>query len=530
MNLNQLRFRAQKHWEGGCGAVRPFARRHPERSRFSGLAKDLPFNRLVTSAKHRPYLAVPSLLRRGTGRLAVFSLLSFPLLGLGNPQAKPDASGTKSTSAVPVSIQHIQILLDQGAPAVEIITTAPVVPQINKSDDAMRLVADFPNTNMSVSEKVVPIKNRDLGALRLNLRNTTPPMVHLEVDFHTPLYYRWDSAGNRLRVTFHEIHKDDVPAAPTASAASPEPSPLPVSAPADVAEFTHLVRDEQLAPGTSITADDDTVVLRLKRAGDVYVCPQTSVSVVQARTGPDVTLAINNGGLETHLALKNSADEVVTPDFRILLRGPGEFHYAIRADTRGNTCVRTLPGNTASAIIYELMGDGKYEAQVRDQVIFRDGKLSVEPTVSRSQSVLPVECGCPPPSRLTLPSAKPEPQIAVGNSSFERAAPVEGRPDSGPTLAENSVGPGAPTQPEAGMEVPELPDSLRQQPHVNVEASLAFSPNPAEIAARHLPASSRQLPSTFTAPLPPSPLPGRAPEEHKTVFGKIKNFFSRVFQ
>ena len=478
MNLIQLRFRTQEHWE-----ERPF--------------------------------------KRTAGRLTVFLLLALPLLGLGSPQAKPDASGTKSNGAVPVSIQHIQILLDQGAPAVEIITTAPVVPQINKTDDAMRLVVDLPNTNMSVSEKVVPIRNRDLGALRLSLRNTTPPSVHLEVDFHTPLYYRWDSAGNRLRVTFHEIHKDDAAAA----AATPAPSPLPVSAPADVADFTHLVREDQLAPGTSITADDNTVVLRLKRTGDVYVCPQTSVSLVEARTGPDVTLAINNGGLETHLALKDSADEVVTPDFRILLRGPGEFNYAIRADTRGNTCVRTLPGNTASAIIYELMGDGKYEAQVSDQVIFRDGKLSVEPTVSRSQSVLPVECGCPPPSRLTLPSARPEPQIAVGNSSPDRAATAEGRPDPGPTLAENSRGPGAPAQPEAGMEVPELPDSLRQQPHVNVEASLAFSPNPAEIAARHLPASSRQLPSTLTAlPLPPS-----APVEHKTVFGKIKNFFSRVF-
>jgi hypothetical protein len=481
MNVTQLRFRTQEHLE--------------ERS----------FERAARS-------------------LILFLLLAIPLLGLDNPQAKSEASGTKSNSAVPVSIQHIQILLDQGAPAVEIITTAPVVPQINKSDDAMRLVADFPNTNMSVSERDVPIKNRDLGALRLSLRNTTPPSVHLEVDFHTPLYYRWDSAGNRLRVTFHEIHKDDA-AAPTAPAAAPALSPLPVSAPADVANFTHLVRQDQLAPGTSITADDDTVVVRLKRTGDVYVCPQTSVSVVEARTGPDVTLAINNGGLETHLALKDSADEVVTPDFRILLRGPGEFHYAIHADTRGNTCVRTLPGNTASAIIYELMGDGKYEAQVSDQVIFRDGKLSVEPTVSRSQSVLPVECGCPPPSRLTLPSAKPESQIAVGNSSSDRPASAEGHPDPGPALAENSAGPSAPARPEAGMEVPELPDSLRQQSHVNVEASLAFSPNPAEIAARHLPASSRQPPST----LPALPLPPSTPEEHKTVFGKIKNFFSRVF-
>lgn len=465
-------------------------------------------------------------LLRAAARLAAFSsLAAFPLLAWGNPQAKREPSNARSDNSVPASVQHVQILLDKGAPAVEIITTAPVTPQISKSHDAMRMVIDLPNTNMSVPEKVVPIKNKDLGTLRLSLRNTTPPMVHVEVDFRMPLYYRWDSAGNRLLINFHEIHKDDVSAGSAATGGS---TPLPVSAPADVADFTHLVPAEQLAPGASVTADDDTVVLRLKRAGDVYVCPQTAVSVVQSRNGPDVTLAMNSGGLETHLALKNSADEVVTPDFRILLRGPGEFHYAIRADSRGNTCVKTLPGNTASAIIYELMGDGKYEAQTRDQVVFHDGKLSPA-NASHAESVVAVECGCPPPSRPTLPALnKPQTEIAVGNPSPEPSGHVEGRPDPTLTLAKNPVAAGSLAPPDAGLEIPELPESVRQQPHAQVEASLAFSPNPSEIAARRMPASSRQLPSMLSA-LPPLPPLEKAPDQHKGVFGKIKTFFSRVF-
>ena len=461
---------------------------------------------------------------RAAARLAAFSLAAFPLASLGNAQAKPEPSNSRSGNAASASVQHVQILLDKGAPAVEIITTAPVTPQISKSDDAMRMDIDLPNTNMSVPEKVVPIKNKDLGTLRLSLRNTTPPMVHVEVDFRMPLYYRWDSAGNRLLINFHEIHKEETSAVSSTAGVTP----LPVSAPADVADFTHMVPAEQLAPGASVTADDDTLVLRLKRSGDVYVCPQTAVSVVQSRNGPDVTLAMNNGGLETHLTLKNSADEVVTPDFRILLRGPGEFHYAIRADSRGNTCVKTLPGNTASAIIYELMGDGKYEAQAGDQVVFHDGKLNAA-NVSRTESVLAVECGCPPPSRPTLPSLhKPQTEIAVGNPSPEPSASAEGRPDPSPTLTKNPVAAGSLAPPSAGLEIPELPESMRQQPHAQVEASLAFTPNPSEMAARHMPATSRQLPSTLSA-LPPLPPVEKAPEAHKGVFGKIKSFFSRVF-
>lgn len=475
-------------------------------------------------------------------RLAAF-VLALPLIlsgnVLANPQAKPEASVTNPPAtnspenAVPATVQHVKLLLDKGNPAIEIETTAPVTPQINKSNEGMRLVIDLPNTNMSVADKVVPIKNRDLSEMRLNLVGTTPPKVHVEVDFRMPLAYSWDSTGNRLVVSFHEpgkneIGKNDASAPPTAPASA---SPLPVSAPADAPDFTHVVPAERLAAGASVTAGSETTVLRLKRVGDVYVCPQTTVSVVHSKNGPDLTLAMNDGGLETHLALKNSADEVITPDFRILLRGPGEFHYAIRADSRGNTCVRTLPGNTASAIIYEMMGDGTYNVRARDQLVFREGKLSPD-AASHSDSknsgynVLPVECGCPPPVRATLlASNKPEPKIAIEDASSGSSAPAAGRSEPDPASAKSPVFPGVPAPPDPGLEVP-LPDSVRQQPHVQVEASLTFTPNPARMAAMHLPTSSRQL-SSPVAVLPPSPPP--APE-HKTVFGKIKSFFSRAFQ
>jgi hypothetical protein len=468
-------------------------------------------------------------------------LVALPLLLLGSPQSKREKSDTNSANELPASVRRVKLLLDNGAPAVEIVTTMPVNPQISKLDDAMRLVIDLPNTNMSVRDKLVPIKGRDLSELRLSLRDTTPPMVHIEVDFRRPLGFTWDSARNRLLVSFHDIRKNAVSALSPAAAGE---SPLPVSAPVASAGYANVVPAERLGSGASITADTETTVLRQSRAGEVYVCPQTTVSVMHSRNGPELMLAINGGALETHLTLQNSADEVVTPDFRILLRGPGEFHYAIRADSRGNTCVRALPGNRSPAIIYEMMGDGKFEVQPNDQLVFHGGQLSAADTAFHSESIsvgntiLPVDCGCPPPSRpnpTLLASNTAEPAVVPPNASVDpsplfreaQSDRVAAAPDSSPSLATNPAGLAAP---ESGLETADLPPS-RRQPPVQVAASLTFTFNPATAAGRRLPLSSRQVSSPVAA-LPPSATPGRVngPEQHKTVFGKIRHFFSRVFR
>ena len=96
-----------------------------------------------------------------------------------------------------------------------------MIPEINKSNEGMRLVIDLPNTNMSVADKVVPIKNKDLSEMRLNLVAATPPRVHVEVDFRMPLSYTWNATGNRLLITFREPGKPDTPATPATGATSP---------------------------------------------------------------------------------------------------------------------------------------------------------------------------------------------------------------------------------------------------------------------------------------------------------------------
>src|SRR5450631_1857625 len=116
-------------------------------------------------------------------------------------------------------------------------------------------------------------------------------------------------------------------------------------------------------------------------------------------------LGMSTGALETHYTLNASADSVVTPDFRMLLTGPGEIHYAISANSRGDTCVRALPGNTASVVVSELIGNGTYQVKPNEQVFFRSGRLdqmeTTEPTIS--------EKDLPPTVHLAQPGDEAKP-------------------------------------------------------------------------------------------------------------------------
>jgi hypothetical protein len=234
---------------------------------------------------------------------------------------------------------------------------------------------------------------------------------------------------------------------------------------------------------------------------------------------------MNTGAIETHYALSASADAVLTPDFRIMFAGPGEFDFAISADSHGNTCVRALKGNTSSAIVSELMGDRIYQVRPTEQAVFRAGRID------KVDTDVPLECGCPaPPAGLIAsitPSAAPiseSSKVQIGGGS----APG--------TAGTNTAG----TQLSSGPETAPLPSAQSNDVHVRVDAPLVFSakdraaanipPAPVEQARMLQAEEPLDQSSAGRAHLDAVVQPPPAKPEHRGFFGKIKGFFAGMFK
>lgn len=266
--------------------------------------------------------------------------------------------------------------------------------------------------------------------------------------------------------------------------------------------------------GSQLTAGKSVATLRLTRGGEVRICPDSSLSVSAVDTGPappgtdrELMLAMDTGSLELDYPLNDLADTLITPDFKLMLAGPGVFHFALGVTNRGDTCVKPLRGNSASIIVTEMTGSAVYQIKPDEAVMFGNGKLN-------ERTPLIGSCGCPRPLPVMEAEKTPEPT---------KAAPEKNSVDS----ALNIV----PPQPDAGSPPP-------QGVHVEVEAPLVFhgdqaSQQPYVIAKVKFSA----LPNVFSPqenlkPVVLKPGKGEVSQEGKKkkgFFGRIKGFFASLF-
>ena len=454
---------------------------------------------------------------------------------LGAPQAysqtpaKPHSKAAVSSPNRKIAetkiaaIKSFRIIQEKDGQAVEILSTGHLVPSIQAITDPDRLVIDLPNARLDTQQqKRINVQADRIKAIRADQFQQTPPIARVVVDLLAPRTYTWDGAGNRIVVHLGQDPGADNSPFQAPTAISLKSAPQPVITAVRAAGPLAIVGDPSI--GSSITAVSDTAVVRLSSGGELHVCPGTTVSVTPSQSRHNLMLSMNAGALEAHFALDASSDSVMTPDFRIMLVGPGEFHYAISADSQGNTCVRALPGNTASAIVSELLGDRTYQVRATDQLVFRLGQLD------RVDMAVPLECGCPPPHKTPLRAASdlPKPRDLPRQSASESRR-----------LAQNAAPPASETAHNAGAPAvdPQRAAAGPGEIQVQVEAPFVFhaqGPPPAPVEdVTGLPVESHAgATPALEGPLPPDDKRNASgsPGPSRGFFRKIGGFFAALFR
>lgn len=174
----------------------------------------------------------------------------------------------------------------------------------------------------------------------------------------------------------------------------------------------------------------------LPQRGSLRVCAATTVKLaadasVPSGEQPGLMIAFEHGAIEASFSAGTNADTVLTPDFRILIGGPGAARVKIRLADHGDTCVDNpgVPGGNAPYVLVTSVFDGSlYRVQPGQRVMFQHG--SVQEVVDQERE----PCGCPPiqvqgndfplaQSAGLAPLPEPKPGPAVENGKPAVAAP-----------------------------------------------------------------------------------------------------------
>lgn len=253
--------------------------------------------------------------------------------------------------------------------------------------------------------------------------------------------------------------------------------------------------------GTITSAEKPTDVT-LPRRGTLRVCASTSVKLaadtsVPAGETPGLMIALDHGALEASYAAGSNSDVLLTPDFRILIGGPGAVDLKVRLGANGDTCVDNgaptdrsssvglNPGaNAPYVLVSSVFEGGAYRVQPGQRVMFQHGSL---------QEVVDQEkepCGCPPAPR-------------PGTNDFPLAQ------SAGLAPLANSAPPPSSAAPTGSQ--------------TTIDQSLAYqAPAPAETTTPVAAAPPAAQPAQ------PASVPHAAPK-HPGIFHRVGSFFRRIF-
>lgn len=192
----------------------------------------------------------------------------------------------------------------------------------------------------------------------------------------------------------------ETPPPPISSSATPIAIvPLDSRIPGSAAVVTGAL---QVTGGRALIAANGTVVsgaatteVSLPHRGTLRVCAATEVKIAAdsstpAGDSPSLMMAMDHGAVEASFATGRSADILLTPDFRILIGGPGTSNVKVRLGQGGDTCVDNPGSNAPYVLVTSVFDSSIYRVQPGQRVMFQHGSLR-EVVDQEKES-----CGCPP--------------------------------------------------------------------------------------------------------------------------------------
>ncbi len=193
-----------------------------------------------------------------------------------------------------------------------------------------------------------------------------------------------------------------------------------------------------IAASGTITSGNQTTEVVLPHRGVLRVCASTTVKLaadtsVPAGETPGLMMAMDHGAVEMSFAASfargRNADILLTPDFRILIGGPGAAEVKVRLGQHGDTCVDNAGVNAPYVLVSSVFDGGNYRVQPGQRVMFEHGSL--REVVDNEKE----PCGCPPPqhpgtnefpvaqSAGLEPTPKPSPGVPMQNSASTQPIP-----------------------------------------------------------------------------------------------------------
>ncbi len=190
----------------------------------------------------------------------------------------------------------------------------------------------------------------------------------------------------------------------------------------------------------AVASGSETTQVILPHRGVLRVCASTTVNLaadtsVPAGEIPGLMMAMDHGAIEASFATGRNSDILLTPDFRILIGGPGAAEVKVRLGQHGDTCVDNAGLNAPYVLVSSVFEGGAYRVQPGQRVMFERGSL--HDVVDNEKE----PCGCPPaahPGTNEFPMAQ-----SAGLAPLPKPAPI-------PAPSEANAG-GAPAQPVAPL-------------------------------------------------------------------------------